>query len=371
MAGPRIQLPDGSFGTQREADAMAKAAEIRSRGGSQSEISAAENEVGAAAQEDITENGHGGVTKDDVNVANSKIYDNPPAADVGGYAGGAKDIHDYFRKGEESNDLAQEGNNEAMGLSLGRMREDRAPIAENAQLVGREASARQQQLGAVDMSRQAAMGQAPSAADAQTSMALNDSMQGQAGAAGAARGLGALNGVQTGGAAGVGMQGTQTSIGGGMNRSREVNDAMGTYGGLSGDLRSGDLGRVNQTNQNALAGQSINDNWKLGNAGLAASQGGLGVSMRQTDDNYFGASQEPAQRQLGYDQEMNSIAAGQSTQEAAARRAKSQESAAHGRQLAGGAIAAGLTIGGTAFGGPVGGAAGAAGGGMINSYINK
>jgi len=371
MAGPRIDLPDGTKGTQREADAMAKLAEIRGRGGSQSEIDAANTELGNASQEDFTQNGSGGLTNDDLNDAKSRIYNNPPAADVGGYAGGAKDIHDFFRAGEGNNDAAQASNDEAMGLSLDRMRQDRAPIAENAALVGREAGARGQQLQATDLARQAAMGQAPSAADAQTGMDMNNIMGGQAGAMGSARGLAGLNGTQGAGASMMGMQSSQAGLQGAQGRSQEVNSAMSGYGGLAGDVRSGDLGRVQQSDQNALAGQGINDDWKLGNAGLAASQGGLGVSMRQADDQYFGASQEPAQRQLGYDQEMNSIAAGQSSQEAAARRAKSQEGQDHARQLAGGAITAGLTVAGTMAGGPVGGAAGGAAGGMINSRINS
>ena len=369
MAG-RVQFPDGTFGSPEELAAQQNLDAIRARGGSQSELDEAGNKLGSAANADYLNNGSGGVTAEDQAKAAAVTYNNPPAADVGGYAGGAKDIHDFFRSGEKSNDAAQASNNEAMGLSLSRMREDRAPLTENATLVGREAASRQQQLDATGLMGQAAMGNAPSAATAKMGMGLNDSMAGQAGASGAARGLSALNGVQ-GGASGVGMQATNSMMSGGMARGAEVNEAMGAYGGQAGDVRSGDLGRVNQTNQNSLNGQSINDNWKVGNADLAASQGGLGASMRQTDDQYFGASQEPAKRQLGYDQEMNAIAAGQSTQEAAARRAKSQEGEDHARQLAGGAITTGLTIGGGMAGGPAGAAAGGFGGGIVNSYINK
>jgi len=368
--GKRIQLPDGTYGSPEELAAKQELDAIRARGGTQGEIADANKKLSDAANADIVGDGKGGVTNEDLAEADKVTYHNPPAADVGGYAGGAKDIHDFFRAGEENNDRAQEANNEAMGLSLDRMKNRRDPIQENGALVAREAGSRAQQLQATDMARQAATGQAPSAADAQTTMALNDTMQGQAGASGSARGLSALNGVQ-GGAAGVGMQGTQTMMGGGMARSKEVNDAMGAYGGLAGDVREGDLGRVNQTNQNALAGEELNDNWQLGNAGLAGSQAGLGVSMRQTDDQYFGASQEPAKRRLGYDQEMNSILAGQSTQEAAGRRAKSQEAQDTTRGIAGGAVQAGLTAAGTYFGGPVGGAAGGYVGGMANSAIRK
>ena len=300
---------------------------------------------------------------DESNRKGRSNFLSPGATDVGGYRGGAKDIHDFFRAGEKNNDAAQQQNSAAMGLSLERMRQDRAPIAENATLVAREAASRGQQLQATGLMGQAAMGNAPSAANQQTTMALNDGMAGQAGAAGAARGLSALNGVQ-GGASGVGMQATNTMMNGGMARSKEVDDAMGQYGGMAGDVRSGDLGRVTQTNQNALAGQSLNDDWKLGNAGLAAKQGQLGNGMGQIDDSYYGASQDPAKRQLGYDQEMKSIEAGASMDSAAAKRAKTNAEQDRNRAMASGAAQAGLSL----VGGPV---AGSLGGGMANSAIRS
>lgn len=315
--------------------------------------------------------GHHGVNADgsDAGAKGVTQYVSPGSANVGGYEGGAKDIHDFFRSGEKDNDAAQAGNSAAMGLSVSRMKENRAPIAENEQLVGREAASRQQQLEATDIMGQAARGNAPSAANAQTTMGLNDTMQGQAGAAGAARGLGALGGVQTMGAQGVGMQGTNLAISGGMARSREVNDAMGAYGGLAGDVRSGDLGRVNQTNQNILAGQSINDDWKIGNAGLAAKQGQLGNSMGQVDDQWYGAAMEPGKRQHANDEEIKAIEAGQSLDSAAADRAKAKADSDRNRQIAGGAVQGGLTLIGTAAGGPAGGAGGAVVGGIANTYI--
>jgi len=152
------------------------------------------------------------------------------------------------------------------------------------------------------------------------------------------------------------MQGTQVAMGGGMARSREVNDAMGAYGGLAGDVRAGDLGRVNQTNQNALAGQSINDDWRVGNANLAGKQAQLGNSQGQVDDAYFGASQEPAARQLGYDQEMKAIEAGASQDAAGAKRASTNADLDRRQQFVQGGITAGLGI----IGGPVGGMMGSA-----------
>lgn len=293
-----------------------------------------------------------------------------PSADVGGYVGGGKDIQNFFLAGEKGNDAAQAANDAAMNNSLGNMRSNRDPIAENGALVAREAAGRKQQGQALDLQRDAAMGNAPSAAAYQTSMSMNDAMGGQAGAAGAARGLSALNGVQGAGASGMGMQASNIAMQGGMGRSQEMGQNIGMYGSSAGDMRAGDLGRVNQTNQNILAGQSNNDAWKIGNAGLAAKQGQLGNAMGQVDDSYYGASNEPAMRQLGYDQEMNALLSGASSDNAGAARARANAEGDRNRQMVGGAVNAGLTIGGSAMGGPAGGAIGGLGGGMANSYIN-
>ena len=307
----------------------------------------------------------------DVGAGAKTQYHSPGATNVGGYDGGGKDIRDLFQEGEKANNAAQAANRGAMGESLGRMQEDRGEVSpENAQLVAREAASRQQQGLSLDMQRDAAMGNAPSEAAAQTQIGMNDISGGQAGAMGAARGLSALGGVQTTGAAGAGQAAGNLAVQGGMGRSAEVGQAIGMYGTSSGDMRQGDLGRVNQTNQNALANQSMNDSWKLGNAGLAVKQGQLGVAQGQMDDAYYEASKEPMMRQLGYDQEMKAIEAGASSDSAAGKRARANADNDRNRQLAGGAVAGGLTLVG-ALGGPAGAAAGATAGGMANSYINK
>lgn len=304
------------------------------------------------------------------NTGGRSTYGGTPSANVGGSVGAGKEIHDFFSAGQKDNDAQQASNDAAMNGSLANMKGDRGVVSpENPILLAREAAARKQQGQAVDLARDAAMGNAPSAADFQTRGAMDANMAGQSGAAGAARGLSALNGVQGSGAAGAGMNASNIAMTGGMGRSQEMGQNIGMYGSMSGDMRSGDLGRVNQSNQNALANQDLNDNWKLGNAGLAAKQGQLGVSQGQMDDAWYGASQEPTKRQMGYDQEMNAIQAGANAQEAAASRAKAQAAGDRNRQLAGGAVAGGLTIVGTAAGGPAGGALGGMGGGIANSYI--
>jgi hypothetical protein len=301
-----------------------------------------------------------------------KTFYNPGSADVGGSVGAGKDIADYFSAGQGLNDAQQASNSGAMAASLANMKGDRGQVSpENAGLVATEAQGRFEQGQALDIARDAAMGRAPSEAAAQTTLGMNDIMAGQAGAMGSARGLAGLGGVQNAGAAMGGLAAGNLAMQGGLGRSKEMGQALGMYGTQAGDMRAGDLGRVNQTNQNALHNQSLNDDWKIGNANLAARQGQLGVSQGQMDDAYYGASLEPAKRQFGYDQEMKAIEAGQNSDAAGARRAASNATADRNRQLAGGAAAGGLTIIGGAMGGPAGAVAGGTAGGMANSYINK
>jgi hypothetical protein len=338
---------------------------INPDGKTESELQAARDAaIAKTNQETLNRTGNPG-------KAGQTTYAPVGSADVGGGVGGGKIIEDFFKAGEKENDAAQAGNRSAMLGSLANMKEDRGTVVpENAQLLGREANSRVQQGNALDLARDAAAGNAPSAAAYRTQAGMDSVMAGQSAAGGAARGLGALTGTQTTGASAAGLAAGNTAVQGGMARSAEIGEAMGMYGSQAGDMRQGDLGRVNQSNQNALANQSLNDDWRLGNAKLAASQGQLGVSQGQMDDAYYGASQVPKGKQLGYDQEMNAIQAGASADSAAAHRAKANADADRNRQLGGAAVQGGLTIGGTALGGPIGGALGSAGGGMANSYIS-
>lgn len=336
----------------------------------QSEIAATELAKQQADRAAIEALPDGLVAKNRLLKQNATTYINPGSADVGGYVGGGKDIHDVYEAESHGNDAQQASNKGALGQSLANMTGDREVLQENATLAGREADSRLQQGRALDVQRDAALGNAPSEAAYQTQIGMNDIAAGQGGAMGAARGLSALGGVQGVGAQTAGLAAGNLAMQGGMGRSGEIGKAIGMYGSSAGDMRSGDLGRVNQTNQMALTGQKLNDDWKLGNAGLAAKQGQLGIAQGQMDDAYYNAGNEPAMRQLGYDQEMNAIQAGANLDSASMKRAGANAEADRNRQLAGGAAAAGLTAIGS-FGGPLGTAAGGAVGGMANSYINK
>ncbi len=296
----------------------------------------------------------------DGNVITGKTYLSPGAAEVGGYAGGAKDISSLFKESSKGNDAAQALNSAALGDSVRNMSERRGDMSpENAALVAREADARVQQGQALDIQRDAALGNAPSAAAYQTQSDMNNIAGGQAGAMGSARGLAAMGGVQGAGASGVGQAGTEAAAMGGMGRSREMSSALGMYGSSAGNMRQGDLGRLSQTSENALGNMRANDAWQVGNANLGVKQGNLGVQMGNMDDAYNNASNEPLLRQHGYNQEMNAIKSGANADAAAATRAKFKARQDANRDLAKNSAVAGLTI----VGGPVAG-------GIGNSAIN-
>ncbi len=266
-----------------------------------------------------------------------------------------------YLNGMTNNDAAQKANASALSTSLANMNSHRGVVSpENGQLLARQEAARTQQGQALDLSRAAAMGNAPSAATAQMGMGMNDIMSGQSGAMGGARGLAGLGGVQTQGAAGAGMAGTQAAMTGGMGRSNEIASAVGNYGQAAGTMAQGDINRLVQGDKNSLSNAELNNNWVTGNASLAANQGKLGLAQSTSDDAWYNQSQDPLKRQLSYDQRMNQIQNGANVDAADAAAASRKADEDRNRQLINGGATTGLTL----VGGPVAS-------GIGNSLINR
>lgn len=343
---------------------------INPDGKSQSELAAARDEAVRKTQADLK--GPGGPEEGKGPNGNDKTYYSPGSADVGGYVGGAKDQSDMYKSGAKDNAGAIAQNDAAQKLALANMKSNRGTVSpENATLLARQDQARGVQGNALDMSRDAAMGNAPSAADAGTAMQMNDNMAGQAGAMGSAHGLAGLGGTQAIGAQGLGMAGTQAAGQGALGRSAEVNGAIGQYGQAAGVMAQGDINRLNQGDKNSVGNAQLNDAWTEGNANLAVNQGKLGLAQHQTNDAWYNQSEDPYKRQMQYDSRMNAMENGASADSADAINAKHQADTDRNKQIVGGAVQGGLTIAGTAFGGPVGGLAGGTLGGMANSQIQK
>lgn len=286
----------------------------------------------------------------------------PGAGEYGGDAGspgaGVKFYKDQAIAGGKTNDAAQAANESAMKSSWANMTADRPGPGESAGLSQNATNTRFQQTQALDLSRAAAEGRAPSEADYQTRIGMNDAMAANSSAQGSARGLGALSGAQAQGAAATGQSMGNLSVQGGLARSKEIGDAIGMYGTQAGTVRDQDLSRLGINSKNAMFNAKANDDWKLGNANLLASQGQLGNTQAGTDLAWAGEAQRGTDKQFQYDQEMAAVQAGADADKVGAAIAANRESKENRRQLVNGGISAGLTAGGGAIGGPIGAAAG-------------
>ncbi len=290
-----------------------------------------------------------------------KKYQSPGAADFGGYNAGGEDYKNHFLGGMKNNDVLQKQTDDAMNFSLGQMRGDRGPMAvENGRLAGREAQSRGQQQDALNMSMKAALGEAPSQAQGQTTQAMNGLMGSRATAMGGARGLSALTGAGLGGSA-MGAQAGNIAAQGGFGRSQEIGQDMGQYGQLAGAARGQDLSRLGQNSQMSNFNADLNDAWKLGQGQNAVNAGKVGNSLDLSDQQYYGASMQPAEAQLQADQAMKGIEQGAETDKAAIGYSKAADKRKSESDLYKGLGGSVVTGGGTMIGGPVGGMAANAG----------
>lgn len=242
----------------------------------------------------------GGAFKDFSKVGSNQFAAQPytPAeVNWGGYQGAAGDVADQGFAG-------MAGTHKDANWFQGQMKNDRGPQAnENAQLSDREAESRYgDQSGAIQLAREAAMGQSPSEAAYLQQQGLNQAVAGQASAAGSARGNAAIALAQ-GNAAGntAGLQ-NQAYTSGSALRAKEMADARGQYGGLSGQQRDQDLQRLGMGNQMGQFNANLNDQYKLG-------MGQLGNAAGNQELGWYQAAQNPYNQQAQSDLERQKIAA--------------------------------------------------------------
>lgn len=296
---------------------------------------------------------------------------NPGSAD---YGGGPDMRHAYEEVAADhitDNDAQQASNAGALANSVANMKGDRGPQAvENAVLSNREAATRGEQGKMLDLSMRAAMGQAPSEAAYNQKLAMNKIGSGLAGMQGSAKGLASLGSAQSVGGAQAGELAGEEAFKAGMGRSKEIGNAIGMYGSQAGQVRGQDLTRLGMSNQNNLFNTGLNNEWKVGNANLAAAQGGLGVSQDQMDQQWFGEYMKPTDIQFQLDQEMAAQEAGANLDTAAAAKAKDNQNRQNTQAVVGGITQAGLTAVGS-LAGPAGAAAGGMAGTAINSATKK
>lgn len=326
----------------------------------------------AEAKRRGTETQYIGWNQDDAQEKISQQYFNPGSADWGGYAGAVDDYKGIARDEMTKNDVQQGISRGILGSSLANAAgaSSRGPQSvENAALANREAATRGEELGSLGLMMGAAMGKAPSAAAYKTGIGMNDALASHAANQGMSRSSAGLAGSQLG-ATSTGVAMGDIGAEGGFGRAKEIGDAIGLYGATAGQVRGRDLTRLGIGNQNAQFNAGLNDEWALGNAGLAATAGRLGVAQAGTDAMWFNESMAPEERQFQYDQEAQSWEAGAGLDKGAIDYERAKARNAEAREIFGGIGQAAMTAIGS-MAGPVGSMAGGMAGSAINSATRK
>ncbi len=243
-------------------------------------------------------------------------------------------------------------NNAQMGQTWSGKEGNRARGAtafENQALSDNEAYSRgYDQSGSIQLAREAAMGEGPSAAAYQMQRGLDQSLAAQQAQMGSARGNAAIAMAGGNAAANSANLMNQTYQQAGQMRADEMAQARGLYGGLSGQMREQDQARLQQGSQMSQFNAGLNDQYKLG-------MGALSNQFGNQANQWYNSAQNPITQQgnleLGGYQVAQGAATAANELKAAAQQAKRDADQAEKDKwlgLAGTAVTAG------------GGAAGAA-----------
>lgn len=215
----------------------------------------------------------------------------------GGYAGGAQDMTKQGLSGAgKATNMANWANIQSQYAGL---RDPRA--RENQQLSNYEAGGRGVLGAATSLAAQAAEGKTPSEAAYLMQSGLNRAIANQSALTGSVRGANAMALAQGNQGANVANLQQQAYNDAGALRAKEMAEARSLYGNLAGNLRAGDMSRLNAGNQMSQFNADLNDRYALGmaNAGNAASNTGLG---------WYSASMDPMKQQLAADDRYRSDA---------------------------------------------------------------
>lgn len=182
------------------------------------------------------------------------------------------------------------GGSWALGQAMGA--QDRGPMANEAQwLSDQEYGARNgDQAGSLQLSREAAMGMAPSEAAFMMQQGLDKASAQQAAQAGGARGAAALAQAQGNAASNVANMQQQAFSNAGQLRANEMAQARAQYGQQAGQMRAQDQQRLQMGNQMSQYNAGLNDSYGIGMAGSAATFGQTGQGW------YKGANDAYAQQ---------------------------------------------------------------------------
>jgi hypothetical protein len=168
-------------------------------------------------------------------------------------------------------------------------------VYENQELSDREAASRGwDQSGALQLSREAAMGEAPSQAAYQMQHGLDQALASQQAQAGSARGASGIALAQSNAMGNSAALQNQTYNQMAALRAQEMASARGLYGGLAGQMRDQDLQRLNMGNQVSGLNAQLGQDMQKAYLGLTPQFYGLGA-------NYYGNAANAYNSQLGAD----------------------------------------------------------------------
>lgn len=156
-----------------------------------------------------------------------------------------------------------------------------ARTQENAALAGRYNEGFGEMQGATQLSREAAMGLAPSEAAYQMQAGLDQATAEQAGVSGGARGAAALGMAQSNEGGNVAAMQQRAFTEAGRLRAQEMAQARGLYGSLSGAQAGQAMSRLGQGNQFSQNNMQAND-------AMRGQMGQLGIGAGQLGRGYFG-----------------------------------------------------------------------------------
>lgn len=174
---------------------------------------------------------------------------------------------------------------------------------ENQDLSDQEAQARgYDQQGALQLMREAALGNAPSAAQMQMQQGLNSALASQQAISGGARGAGGIAMAGANAAAQAGNLQQNAFTQGAQLRAQEMAEARGAYGSLASQIRAQDQARLQQASGMSQFNANLNDQYRLG-------MGQLGNAYGNQQQGWYGAAMHPYDQQAQLDlarQQINS-----------------------------------------------------------------
>jgi hypothetical protein len=233
--------------------------------------------AGGYSSDPNQESGAGELVKDYFNNGKNKFQETPYTEDQTYWGGSPEAGQQYSNFGMGM--AGQSSYNTGQWSEQANTGSGAAQATEDATLAGREADTRNgDQSGALQLAREAALGQAPSQAAYQMQAGLDAAMAGQQSMMGSARGAAAIANAQGNAAANSANLQNQAFNSAAQLRAQEMAQARSQYGGLAGQMREQDLARLGQGDAMAMNNAGQMNNYKIGfaNAANGAMNAGQG-----------------------------------------------------------------------------------------------